>query len=340
MFDINNNRLYKESFDKAKWSTHEKTINLLEFNIRLIEDVIEKYLEKIRNDFPSLTDHSINHSRMLWNYAEIIIGKEKNFFLNPLEAFVLHVAFLIHDAGMCYSTLNTLEDILIDPFYLDYIKKYGDSEETRNNAIFFTVRQNHGEYALRISKETLHEGEFLIEDIVLREEFSDIIGKIAKSHSCDCSYIENELSDYISPSFLLKVDSRKLAFILRTSDAAHLDNLRTPKSKKLIAEIDEDSQIHWTFQKKIGFPIVENDLLFYNSSEPFYIHEQKAWWLCIGSLKVLDKELRNANEFFALFKLEGFSAKGVYSINNSILLGKKYIRTEGWTPIDTQIKVT
>src|SRR5690606_36222604 len=74
--------------------------------------------------------------------------------------------------------------------------------------------------------------------------------------------------------------------------------------------------------------------------EPFYIHEQKAWWLCIGSLKVLDKELRNANEFFALYKLEGFSAKGVYSINNSILLGKKYIRTEGWTPIDTQIKVS
>lgn len=337
-----NNKLFQNAFDTSIWKNEDKIKYLLE-NINSIERSIKEHLENIRNDFPRLTDHSLTHSRMLWNYASIIIG-ESTVFLNPLEAFVLHITFLIHDSGMCYSILNNIGEIQQDPLYLDFIKQYGDKEINIEDALFYVVRFRHGDYALRVAVEKLSDGNYLINDIELREELGLIIGKIAKSHTCNINYIDREFgSRYCNPNFPTdwSIDCQKLSYILRTADAAHLDNLRTPKSNKLIAEIKGVSKDHWTFQKKLGFPVISVDnLLAYSTNTPFYEKEQKAWWFCYDALKVLDKELKSANEFFEIKQQKSFQAKGVKSINDTLDLGKKYIRTEGWTSIDTNIKVS
>lgn len=343
MIDLEtNNRLFQTAFDTSIWKNEDK-IKYLKENINLIERSIKGHLENIRTDFPELTDHSLTHSRMLWNYASIIIG-ESSVFLNPLEAFVLHITFLIHDSGMCYSILNNIREIQQDPLYFDYIKQYGDNEKNIEDALFYVVRFRHGDYALRVAVEKLSDGNYLISDTPLREELGLIIGKIAKSHTCNINYIDREFgSSYCTPNFPTdwSIDCQKLSFILRTADAAHLDNLRTPKSNKLIEEIKGISKDHWTFQKKLGFPIISVDnLLVYTTNTPFYEKEQKAWWYCYDALKVLDKELKSANEFFEIKRQNSFEAKGVKSINDTLDLGKKYIRTEGWTSIDTNIKVS
>lgn len=343
MIDLEtNNRLFQNAFDTSIWKNEDK-ISYLKENINSIERSIKKYLENIRADFPRLTDHSLIHSRMLWNYARIIIGESFDF-LNPLEAFVLHITFLIHDSGMCYSILNNIEEIQQDPLYLDYIKQYGGKKDNIEDALFYVVRFRHGDYALRVAVEKLNDGNYLISDILLREELGLIIGKIAKSHTCNINYIEREFgSRYCNPNFPTdwSIDCQKLSFILRTADAAHLDNLRTPKSNKLIEEIEGVSKEHWTFQKKLGFPIIsEDNLLVYTTNTPFCEKEQKAWWYCYDALKILDKELKSANEFFEIKQQKSFLVKGVKSINDTLDLGKKYIRTEGWTSIDTNIKVT
>jgi uncharacterized protein YfeS len=336
------NQLFKNAFDISIWKNQSKIIEL-KSNLLLIEKAVEKYLKGITEDFPNLTDHSIAHSTMLWNYASIIVGEKLNF-INPLEAFVLHTTFLVHDAGMCYSILNNQNEIEKDPLYTDFIIKNGNSSETREEALFFTIRQRHGDFALRIATDTLREGEYLIADIQLREELGLIIGKIAKSHTCNINYIEREFGPkYSNPNFPTdwSIDCQKLSFILRTADAAHLDNLRTPKSNRIIAEIPGTSKEHWTFQKKLGFPQLSSDgLLMYTTNTPFSSTEQKAWWFCYDALQVLDKELKNANEYFDVKQLEGFSARGVKSINDTLELGKKYIRTIGWNSINTQIKVS
>lgn len=343
MIDLEtNNRLFQAGFDSSIWKNKDK-ISYLKENINSIERSIKEHLENIRTDFPWLTDHSLTHSRMLWNYASIIIGNSSDF-LNPLEAFVLHITFLIHDSGMCYSILNNIEEIQQDPLYLDYIKQHGIKEDKIKDALFYVVRFRHGDFALRVAVEKLSDGNFLISDTSLREELGLIIGKIAKSHTCNINYIEREFgSRYCNPNFPTdwSIDCQKLSFILRTADAAHLDNLRTPKSNKLIEEIEGVSKEHWTFQKKLGFPIIsEDNLLVYTTNTPFCEKEQKAWWYCYDALKVLDNELRSANEFFEIKQQNSFQAKGVKSINDTLGLGKKYIRTEGWTSIDTNIKVT
>ncbi len=343
MIDLEtNNKLFRKSFDISVWKNQDKIIFLKE-NINSIERSIEGYLEKIRSDFPLLTDHSLTHSRMLWNYAQIIIG-ESQIFLNPLEAFVLHITFLIHDSDMCYSILNNIEEIKNDPLYLDYLKQYGNNKENVENALFYVVRFRHGDYALRASTEKLKNNNYLISDTSIREELGLIIGKIAKSHTCNINYIEREFgARYCNPNFPTDwaIDCQKLSFILRTADAAHIDNLRTPKSKKLIEEMEGVSREHWTFQKKLGFPVLsEDNLLVYSTNSPFYEKEQKAWWYCYEALKILDKELKSANEFFEIKQQNSFQAKGVKSINDTLDLGKRYVRTEGWTSIDTNIRVT
>ncbi|MDD4969723.1 MAG: ATP-binding protein [Paludibacter sp.] len=334
--------LYKKAFDNTIWKNEEK-INYLKDNIKKIEAVAEKYLKSISEDFPQLTDHSLKHSKMLWNYANIIVGDKKKF-LNPIEAFVLHIAFLIHDSGMCFSILNNKKEIEEDFLYTDFIKQNGDSIEIKNAALFYTVRQRHGDFALRVATDKLRDDEYLIQDINLREELGEIIGKIAKSHSCNINYIEREFGiSYCNPNFPTDwaIDCQKLSFILRTSDAAHIDNLRTPKSFKMIKEISGESKEHWTFQKKLGFPqLSEDNLLIYTTNTPFRTNEQKAWWFCHDSLMVLDKELKNANEYFEVKKKESFSAKGVKSIHDTLHLGKNYIKTFGWTSVDTKVKVT
>lgn len=339
---ITQNPLFENAFNISYWKNEDK-IEYLKANLELLEKSVEKYLNGIKTDFPNLTDHSLSHSRMLWDYASVIVGK-KTDFINPVEAFILHSVFLIHDAGMCYSILNNKNELENDPLYVDYIIQNGDTQENKNEALFYTVRQRHGDFALRVATEKLNEEEYLIADTSLREELGQIIGKIAKSHTCNINYIEREFgSVYRDPHFPIdwSIDCQKLSFILRTSDAAHIDNLRTPKTLRMISEIPGISREHWTFQKKIGFPHLSDDnLLVYSTNSPFCPSEQKAWWFCYNALQVLDKEIRSANEYFDVKQQTGFSAKGVKSINDTLELGKKYIRTEGWSSINTQIKVS
>ena len=338
-------RLWENTFDNARWKNKDKIDELL-ILIASMEAVMVSYLNKIEHDFPDLTDHSILHSDMLWKYSNIIIGNKKDY-LNPLEGFILSAVFILHDSGMCCSVLNNASPIKEDPIYKDYIVNNSNTlskEELEIEALFYTVRQNHGEYAMRIAKEPLACGDYFINNTSYREEFSDIIGKIAKSHTCNINYIEREFgSAYASPKFPTEwtIDCQKLAYILRVADAAHLDNLRTPKSMKFIKQMPGSSKEHWSFQKKLGFPIIKNDsLLTYTSNQPFTIDEQKAWWFCINALHLLDAELKDAKNYFISKSQIGFEAEGVTGINDTLTMGKHFIKTIGWDSIDTKIKVT
>ncbi|MEZ4972817.1 MAG: ATP-binding protein [Cyclobacteriaceae bacterium] len=335
-------KLFSDSFKLTHWKD-EKKLNQLLLSIEKANKIIQKYLGAIHVLLPGLTDHSIDHSRMLWNYANIIVG-DHNLYLNPVEAYALHLSFLVHDSGLCYSILNLEAEITTDPLYTDFISKYGDSQENRDNALFFTLREKHGDYAVKIATEEFRDGEYLIEDSYLRHELGLLIGKIAKSHTCNINYIERELgSKYAMPDYPVNwtLDCRKVAFLLRVADAAHIDSLRSPKTLKRISEIKGTSQDHWVFQKKLGFPTLGTDgLLAYASNSPFSAVQQKAWWYCVNALEVLDSELKKANEYFAIQGEVGFSAKGVKAVANSLELGTNYIRTDGWKAVDTKIRVT
>lgn len=343
--DKANISLWSEAFDETKWKNQSKIKELLS-QIDVMEGIVKKYLRLVENDFPTLTDHSIVHSNMLWEYADIIVGNKKHY-INPLEAFILNSVFLLHDGGMCYSILNNKFELKKDSVYMDYIasnKGTMSKDDLESEALFFSVRQNHGDYAIRITTELLNNEEFMIPDVNYRQEFGEIIGKICKSHTCNINYIDREFGiSYSSPNFPAEwsIDYKKISYLLRTADAAHIDNLRTPKTIKMISAIAGKSKEHWTFQKKLGFPHLASDgYLIYSTNLAFKIEEQKAWWFCYNALKTLDNELKNAENYFVSKGQDGFNAKGVKYIDDPIALGINSIKTSGWDSINTTIRVS
>jgi hypothetical protein len=56
---------------------------------------------RIAANFPHLTVHDVTHLDALWETADLIAGE--GYPLNPLEAFVLGGAILLHDAAHCFE---------------------------------------------------------------------------------------------------------------------------------------------------------------------------------------------------------------------------------------------
>lgn len=336
-------RLYKKHFDKSHWG-HEEKLSALVESIAQINQRAESFLSRIAVDFPQLTDHSIEHSLMLWNYLDIVLGEEKSSRLNPLEAYVLHIAFLSHDAGTCLSVLDQPSDIKSNLLYQDYVATYGDDNNSKKEALFYTIRHMHGEYARQVATQKLSDGDFLIQDEKLRDEFANIIGRVAESHANSVNFIETEITkDYASPSFPKDwaIRCRRLAYLLRVVDAAHLDNIRTPKSIKLIKSLKSPSREHWTFQKKLGIPTRSPDrFLVYTANSPFNLEEQRAWWYCHEALTNLDREIKTANEYFEAKGLPLLAVKGVKDVNDPLSLSKETLRAEGWYAFDSRVRVS
>ena len=79
-------------------------------------------LEKIRNDFPSLTIHDISHVDSLWQVGSVIVGEE--YDINPLEGFVLGCAFLMHDAVLSYEAAGGKKRLRETTIWKDYYEDY------------------------------------------------------------------------------------------------------------------------------------------------------------------------------------------------------------------------
>jgi hypothetical protein len=67
-----------------------------------------------------LTKHDITHSDALWEIADLLIGN--NIKLNPIEAFILGAAFLLHDVCLSLIAVKDGKDgIISTPYFRDAI---------------------------------------------------------------------------------------------------------------------------------------------------------------------------------------------------------------------------
>ena len=104
-----NTSLWKRTLGNEKKGNQEynNQVKLLRDSFLDARKNAEFLLNKIRIDFPNLTVHDITHVDSLWNVADTIIGEE--YPINPLEGYILGIAFLIHDAALSYDTAGGKE---------------------------------------------------------------------------------------------------------------------------------------------------------------------------------------------------------------------------------------
>lgn len=312
---------------------------------------------QIHKDMPSLTVHDISHIDSLWWTASEIAGD--NYLINPAEAFVLGGAFLLHDAAHCIAAypkgIDEIKQLPEWGYFSALAKADPDALEPGSEQfqliLFEVLRAMHPRQARRLAKvqwqSTQHGNMHLLANDELRFAFSDAIGQIAESHWFSPHELEPlATSTLTAPSYLhpapWTLDMFKLAILLRTADAAHLDARRAPRFLMALVQPGGSSLPHWQFQSRMNSVKRDPDDSRHDltvSGNPFPASEQDAWWMAYDACRMIDRELRSADRLLADFQRERLAVRSV-AFSYSPEAFSRRVPTEGWTPVDTSIKIT
>lgn len=306
----------------------------------------EFLLDKIRKDFPNLTVHDITHVDSLWNVADTIIGKD--YPINPLEGYVLGIAFLIHDAALSYETVGGKDALRETIEWKDAFADgpgENDIEEFKKDCDFAAIRALHARKAERILGETFCRDNgttfYIINDDIYRAHFGDLIGRIAASHHWDIDKVDSVFDIQINPLSEMpgdwEINEKKLACILRCADAGHIDNGRAPDCIYNSLLVNGVSRNHWEGQNHLGQ--VREDKkdptqLRITASHPFSKKDFAAWDVVYDAVQLFDKELKKSNRLLKTIDDRlVFPHTGVCGANSKETLAE-YVKTDGWQPCD------
>jgi hypothetical protein len=317
---------------------------------------------EIHRDLPDFTVHDITHLDALWEMADLIAGPD--YPLNPMEAFALGAVFLLHDLGLGLAAWpGGLGELKQGPGWQDalstYLRKHleriptaeelaSPPPEIERMAIQERLRVLHAEQAERLAFASWHHKggpEFhLIEDPDLRQAIGSLLGKIAHSHWWPVSRLGNEFGTVRGALANCPgdwtLDPLKVAVLLRTADAAHLDARRAPGFLIALRRPEGISEEHWRFQNHLLKPRVEDDRLVYTTARPFPPEEVDAWWLCEETLRMVDRELHQVDALLAdRGRPPRFRVRGVAGVESPHRL-QKYVGVSGWTPVDARLHVS
>jgi len=320
---------------------------------------------EIASALPAFTVHDITHLDALWEMADKIAGEKIS--LTPAEAFVLGGAFLIHDAGMGLAAYpegpkSLKEDSSWGDFLTENYKRrlgraptdyerQNPEKEIEFDAIVELLRHRHAKQADKLASiswkssdgETYH----LIEDPELRKGYGTVIGKIAYSHWWDIDKVWEQFGSlplFPPPATIgcpskWTVDRLKLACLLRTADAIHLDARRAPGYLRALRKPSGYADLHWAFQGHIHKPNPDGERLVFASGESFKIDEADAWWVGYDLLQNADRELRQTDTLLQDKRDYRLAVRSVAGVESPTRLSF-YIPTEDWMPVDAHIRVS
>ena len=317
--------------------------------------------KEIARDLPDYTVHDITHIDALWGVASTIAGTA--YSINPLEAFVLGGAFLVHDLGMGVASWTDRERSLkATPEYRDTVASLlrkdlerapsaaeidSAPESIVHKAISETLRQLHAEQASRLVDARWHDDErggdhVLLEDEDLRFHLGSLIGRIGHSHWWEPDRLIREFPTVIGALAGLpnewSIDPVKVAALLRVTDAAHLDDRRAPRLLRIARGLSGVSRAHWIFQGHLTQPREDGGRLVFSAPRPFGAPEADAWWLAREALHVVDRELHAADALLADTRRDRFAARTVAGVESPIRLAD-YLRVLGWEPVEARVRV-
>lgn len=310
-------------------------------------------LDKIRKDFPSLTIHDITHVDGLWQVASVIVGPQ--YSLNPLEGFVLGIAFLMHDAALSYQAVGgkkiLRETIEWKDNFADYKNLSSMSEDERlYETDFQTIRFLHAKNAETLYRTIFERKDgtsfFIVENESLRNHLGKLSCKIAASHHWNIDSIESLGGQIPAPAGYpqeWRINPIKLACIIRCADAGHIDGNRAPDYLLKLLSINGISRAHWLAQNRlsqIDTDINDPSKVIIASNIDFPECDFAAWNVASDAVMVLNHELKISNEILAkIDKKLCFMARTVSGAGSRAELSK-YIKTEGWMPCDANIHIS
>lgn len=316
---------------------------------------IASMLKSIESEIKGLTVHDISHIDSLWHVSDEIIGHGD--YLNPAEGFILGCAFLIHDAAHVSAAYSGgLASLRLTSEWKDLVGlRYQGNEPAQgtddySGLLFDVTRIHHAKQAKEIvrmswvdqSNDTTF---YFIDNPELRNTYSEIIGLIAESHnwSAEKTFDTFQHRKINPPGFLnekdWEVDCLKIAFILRTADASHIDSGRAPSYLFSFLKPEKISKLHWLFQNRLGKVKLTNNQVRITAGTSFKEGERSAWWLAFDTAKMIDRELKSAHHYLTSGGREPLSAQSVLGIESPLSFSN-YVAVDNWVPDDTSIYIS
>lgn len=345
--------IWRAAFESEQANQHRASVNRLISVFDQVRENTKVLVSEISVDLPGYTVHDIDHIDALWEIASQIVGD--NFQINPVEGFVLGCSFLFHDSAMTMSAypggIKEARDSREWKLIRNRLLSMGNSDIDDAMIVETFLREQHALRAEKLPKISWKADigtRFLIDDADSREKFGDFIGQLAASHWWDHSKVDGELQDKLIPApapfpSSWSIDLLKLACVIRTADAAQIDERRAPGLLRALRRnrLSDYSSKHWNFQSKLTQAQNRNDTLYFASLRPFTKGEAKEWWMLHDTLKMIDGELRKTDDLLARRRGNSarFAARRVANIESTDNL-KSCIKTEGWQPVDTAFSIS
>jgi histidine kinase/DNA gyrase B/HSP90-like ATPase len=320
---------------------------------------VESLTTEIAHSLPMFSDHTLDHIDALWDIASLVCGD--NFPLNAAEAFVLGGAFILHDIGMGLASYRGgMAAIEADPRFSDLLASAtirlrradpSASDEAvnlaaREESVVELLRLRHAAQAESLVTAPFQTSDdetfYLLQDAVLRQSFGSLIGRIAASHWWDVDdlrKLERLQGSCVDHPADWEVDPLKIACVLRLADAAHIDNRRVSSYVHAFHRPSAFTRERWCFQECLTRPRVAVDRLEYTAMRPFGRQEASAWWMAWETIQGINDQLRQVDALCADLGRPRFAVRSVAGAESPERL-VRYIRTEGWDPIDARLRVT
>lgn len=336
---------------------HAEHVERLRTSFRSFRSKVARLVDRISPQLPSLTVHDITHLDALWEIGSAVAGDDP--VLNPLEAYVLGGAILLHDAGHTFEAYSGgLPAIRATSEWQDALaleRRRADSdtahEELERSADFVAIRKLHAGQAEILATQAWADPDsgaqlFLIEDAVLRRHLGNLIGLVAASHHWDLEKVMSVLPLQFNSFDQFPLDwtiaPRRLACILRCADAAHLDSRRAPDFLYALLNRSGVSADHWRAQNRLTKPtpsMGDRRKLTIQSTESFGPADQQAWWVAYDAISVLDREIRSTN---AALLADGSAPLGIDGVEGADTPHTlvDYVRVEDWIPTSAQPHVS
>ena len=216
--------------------------------------------------------------------------------------------------------------------------------------MFQVLRHLHAKQARQLAKlswKVPNTGErfHLLESFQLRDYYGDLIGEIAESHHWSAHRVAAtfEYRHVNAPGFLAPagwvVNALKVAFLLRTADAAHIDGQRAPWFLFALRHPEGISQLHGKFRAKMGQPLrTSRGELRLSPGSPFDLHDRQAWWLTYDVACIIDPEVRDAQTLMRDTGRTAFAAVSVEHVGSPEAFATN-VRTAGWEPVNVAPKI-
>jgi HD superfamily phosphodiesterase len=185
------------------------------------KEAVKLLLQQYISNFPTYTDHSANHTWEVFKLAGNVMSDEERNKLNEDELYVLGMACLLHDIGMCVP-MEKLDELGYKKRYEQYKTDYPETEYADY------LRDIHHELSADFIRREYKE--LKIESPAGSDRYTEAIARVAMGHR----KVNLQSIDIYKPNFSVRSGSREfvclpyLACVLRIADELDVTNIRTP----------------------------------------------------------------------------------------------------------------